>query len=102
MESSEIVPAKPGDIVIYQTDTGLPKVECVFHGENIWLTQANMVDLYQVSKSSVSAHIKHVFEEGELDPEAVVRNFRTTASDGKDYQKIKQAKTDPEAIKHGI
>lgn len=86
MVSNEIVPAAPGDIVIYQTGTGLPEVECVFHGENMWLTQANMVDLYQVSKPSISEHIKHIFEEGELDREAVVRNFRTTAADGKSYQ----------------
>lgn len=43
------------------------------------------VELFQSSKSSVSEHIKHIFEEGELTPEAVVRNFRTTAADGKSY-----------------
>lgn len=83
--SSEIVPAKPGDIVLYQTALGTPEVECVFHGDNMWLTQAQMVELYQVSKSSISEHVKHIFEEGELDPNAVVRKFRTTAADGKDY-----------------
>ena len=85
MEYSDIVPAKPGDIVIYQSAEGLPAVECVFHGDNMWLTQAHMVELYQVAKSTLSEHIKHVFEEGELDPEAVVRKFRTTAADGKAY-----------------
>ena len=44
-----------------------------------------MVELYQSSKSNVSEHIKHIFEEGELDEESVVRKFRTTASDGKNY-----------------
>ena len=85
MGRSDIVPAKPGDIVIYQSAEGLPEVECVFHGDNMWLTQAHMVELYQVAKSTLSEHIKHVFEEGELDPEAVVRKFRTTAADGKAY-----------------
>ena len=64
MESS-IVPAKPGDIVIYQSEQGQPEVECVFQGENLWLLQANMAELERVS---------------------VVRNYRTTASDNKNYQ----------------
>ena len=85
MASKEIVPAKPGDIVIYQSAAGLPEVECVFHGENMWLTQAHMVELYQVSKKTISEHINNIFSEGELDEEAVVRKFRTTASDGKSY-----------------
>ena len=46
-----------------------------------------MYDLYQTSKSNVSEHIKHIFEEGELDENSVVRKFRTTASDGKSYNK---------------
>lgn len=86
MGSNDIIPAHTGDIVIYQSASGAPEIECVFHGENMWLTQAQMGELYQVSKSSISEHIKHVFEEGELDPNSVVRNFRTTAADGKDYQ----------------
>ena len=83
---AEIAPTKPGDIVLYQADTGLPAVECTFHGENMWLTQAQMGELYQVAKSTLSEHIKHVFEEGELDPNSVVRKFRTTAADGKNYE----------------
>ncbi len=83
--NTEIVPMQPGDIVIYQNALGEPEVECVFHGENMWLTQAQMIDLYQVSKSSISEHLKHIFEEGELDEDSVVRKFRTTAADGKDY-----------------
>ncbi len=86
MKSSSIVPAKPGDIVIYQTSDGLPEIECVFHGENMWLTQAHMVELYQVSKKTISEHINNIFNEGELNADAVVRKFRTTASDGKNYQ----------------
>ena len=53
--------------------------------ETLWLTQAQMCELYQTSKSNVSEHIKHIFEEGELDEESVVRKFRTTATDGKSY-----------------
>ena len=53
--------------------------------ETLWLTQAQMCELYQSSKSNVSEHIKHIFEEGELNEESVVRKFRTTAADGKEY-----------------
>lgn len=50
--------------------------------DTLWLTQAQMCELYQTSKSNVSEHIKHIFEEGELDRELVVRKFRTTAQHG--------------------
>jgi hypothetical protein len=53
--------------------------------ETVWLTQSQLCELYQTSKSNVSEHIKHIFEEGELDENSVVRKFRTTASDGKSY-----------------
>jgi len=74
-----------GDIVIYQTKDGLTKIDVRFEDETVWLTQAQLVELYQSSKSNISEHIKHIFEEGELDEISVVRNFRTTASDGKEY-----------------
>ena len=53
--------------------------------DTVWLTQQQLAELYQSSKANVSEHIKHIFEEGELDKETVVRKFRTTASDGKNY-----------------
>lgn len=84
--ASEIVPARQGDIVIYRTESGSSEVECVFHGENMWLSQAQMVELYQVSKKTISEHLRNIFSEGELDEQAVVRKFRTTANDGKSYQ----------------
>ena len=74
-----------GDIVIYKTQDGLTKINVKFEDETVWLTQAQLVELYQTSKSHLSEHIKHIFEEGELDEKSVVRNFRTTASDGKTY-----------------
>lgn len=57
-------------------------------GETVWLTQAQLCELYQTSKSNISEHIKHIFEEGELEENAVVRKFRTTAADGKNYNTI--------------
>ena len=74
-----------GDIVIYQTDDGLTKIDVRFTDETVWLTQAQLCELYQTSKSNISEHIKNIFLEGELDEDSVVRKFRTTATDGKNY-----------------
>ena len=74
-----------GNIVIYQAEDGITKINVHLEDETVWLTQAQLVELYQTSKSNVSEHIKHIFEDGELDEFSVVRNFRTTATDGKKY-----------------
>lgn len=74
-----------GEIVIYQTDDGDTKIDVRFVDETVWLTQAQLCELYQTSKSNVSEHIQNIFEEGELEENSVVRKFRTTASDGKNY-----------------
>ena len=71
------------EIIIYQTDDGQTKIDVKFEDETVWLTQAQLCELYQTSKSNISEHIKHIFEEGELEETAVVRKFRTTAVDGK-------------------
>ena len=55
-----------GEIIIYQADDGLTHIEVKMEDETVWLTQAQLVQLYQTSKSNVSEHIKHIFEEGEL------------------------------------
>ncbi len=73
------------EIIIYQTDDGKTKIDVKFADETVWLTQAQLCDLYQTSKSNISEHVKHIFEEGELEETAVVRKFRTTAVDGKNY-----------------
>lgn len=75
-----------GEIVIYQTGDGRTRLGVRFEGDTAWLTQAQLVELFQTSKANVSEHIKNIFTEGELDEAAVVRKFRTTASDGKSYQ----------------
>ena len=74
-----------GEILIYNTEDGLTKIDVHFVDETVWLSQAQLCKLYQTSKSNISEHIKHIFEEGELSEESVVRNFRTTSSDGKNY-----------------
>lgn len=72
-------------ILIYTGQDGLIKIDVKLEEDTLWLTQAQMCELYQTSKSNVSEHIKHIFEEGELQEGAVVRKFRTTAADGKLY-----------------
>lgn len=73
------------EILIYQSQDGTIKVDVLFEGETVWLSQSQLSTLFGKSKSTISEHIKHIFEEGELDSSAVVRNFRTTAEDGKEY-----------------
>ena len=72
-------------IIIYQTEDGKTKIETRLEDETVWLTQAQLCELFQKSKSTESEHIKNIFEEGELDANSVVRNFRITAADGKNY-----------------
>ena len=74
-----------GELIIYQNTDNDVSLNVRLQDENVWLTQANLVELYQSSKSNVSEHIKHIFEEGELDKISTVRNFRTVASNGKTY-----------------
>ena len=75
-----------GEIIVYQAADGLTRVDVRFEGDTVWLTQAQLVDLYHSSKANISEHIKHILEEGELEKDRVVRKFRTTAADGKNYQ----------------
>ena len=72
-------------IIIYTANDGKTKIDVKLEEETLWLTQAQMCELYQTSKSNVSEHIKHIFEDGELNEDSVVRKFRTTATDGKEY-----------------
>lgn len=72
-------------IIIYTANDGKTKIDVKLEEETLWLTQTQMCELYQTSKSNVSEHIKHIFEDGELNEDSVVRKFRTTATDGKEY-----------------
>ena len=70
------------EIIIYQTEDGQTKVNVRFDDETVWLTQMQLIELFQSSKSNISEHISHVFEEGELEPAATVRKFRTVQTEG--------------------
>ena len=73
---------KENKVIIYTTNDGKTKIDVKLEEETLWLTQAQMCELYQTSKSNVSEHIKHIFEEGELDKKATVRKFRTVQMEG--------------------
>lgn len=73
---------KQGEIIVYQAPDGLTKVDVRFEGDTVWLTQAQLVDLYHSSKANISEHIKHIFEDGEQSEEATVRKFRTVQMEG--------------------
>ena len=73
------------NILIYQSEDGQTKIQTILEDETVWLTQAQLCELFQKSKSTISEHIKNIFLEGELVEDSVVRNFRTTAEDGKKY-----------------
>ena len=73
------------DIILYQTEDGKTKIEVLLENETVWLSQAQIGELFQKAKATISEHIKNIFEEGELTENSVVRNFRTTASDNKNY-----------------
>ncbi len=71
-----------GEIVLYQTEDGHTRVECRFQDETIWLSQALIGQLFQVSVPTVNEHLRNVYEEGELDPGATIRKFRIVRREG--------------------
>ena len=73
---------KNNDIVIYQTEDGITQIEVRLENENVWLTQQQMADLYQTSRTNVVEHIKHIYEEQELDEISTCRNFRQVRTEG--------------------
>lgn len=72
-----------GDIVIYQTQDGLTQINVRFEDETVWLSQQQMAALYQTSRTNIVEHIKHIYEEGELDEASTCRNFRQVQTEGK-------------------
>lgn len=70
--------------IIYESDNNV-NVEVFLENENVWLTQEQISKLYDKAKSTINEHIKNIIKEQELDKDAVIRNFRTTAKDGKSY-----------------
>lgn len=85
MKGDKELQNQTGEIVIYQSEEGKAAIDVILANETVWVTQDQMTLLFGKAKSTISEHIKHIFEESELDQNSVVRNFRTTAADGKSY-----------------
>ena len=75
-----------GEIVVYQSDDGLTRVDVRFEGDTVWLSLDQLALLFGRDKSTISRHLKNIFAEGELAKNSVVANYATTAEDGKTYQ----------------
>ena len=73
-------------LIMYTTEDGITKIQANFDNDTVWLSIDQMAELFQRDKSTISRHIKNIFEEGEYVSESVVANFATTAADGKTYQ----------------
>ena len=74
-----------GSIIIYKTQDGNNKIEVKVYKNTVWLNQKQLSELFGVSKATISEHIKNIYNDKELITDSVVRDFRTTATDGKNY-----------------
>ena len=74
---------KQDQIVIYQTEDGQTQIDVRLENETVWLTQAQMVELFQTTKQNISLHVGNVFKEGELEREATVKEYLTVQKEGK-------------------
>lgn len=77
--------SKSPQFLIYQSEDGMTRVDVRLQEQSLWLSQKQLTELFGKAKGTISEHIKHIFEDSELEPGAVVRLFRTTATDGKQY-----------------
>ena len=81
-EKSLVPEENQGDIVIYQTEDGGTKIDVRFEGETVWLTQQQMAELFGSSRTNIVEHIRHIYEEGELDEDSTCRKFRQVRDEG--------------------
>ncbi|MBK8568671.1 MAG: virulence RhuM family protein [Nitrosomonadales bacterium] len=77
---------EPQQFLIYQSEDGSTRIDVMLEAETLWLSQKQLTELFGKAKGTISEHIKHIFEDGELVENSVVRLFRTTAADGKQYE----------------
>jgi hypothetical protein len=71
------------EIILYTTEDGITKINVQLENETVWLTQKQLVEVYQTAKSTVSEHIKNIYTDEELTPDATVRKIRTVQNEGK-------------------
>jgi hypothetical protein len=70
------------EIVLYQHDSGSKRIDVRIEDETVWLTQQQIVELFESSKANISEHLKHIYKSGELEELATIRNFRTVRKEG--------------------
>ena len=73
---------QPGEILLYQTEDGRTRVECRFADESLWMSQALIAELFQKDVRTINEHLKNIFRDGELEPEATIRKFRIVRREG--------------------
>jgi hypothetical protein len=79
-KNMDVIPTN-SSLLLYQTEDGQTKIEVRLQDETVWLNQSQLCELFDKDKRTISEHIQNIFREGELNEEAVVRKFRTTAPD---------------------
>lgn len=79
---SDIQASQPGEFLLYETEDGRTRVECRFVEDSLWLTQALMADLFQVKVPTINEHLKRLYAEGEIQPEATIRQFLIVRQEG--------------------
>ena len=83
--SDDYLPAEQpteGEFLLYQTEDGQTRIECQFAGESIWLSQALMAELFQLTVPTINEHLKNLYEEGEIEPDPTIRKFRIVRQEG--------------------
>ncbi|MCK5545713.1 MAG: virulence RhuM family protein [Desulfobulbaceae bacterium] len=85
MKNDENLPHQ-GQFLLYTTEDGRQRIEVRLQKETAWLSQAAMTELFQTTKQNISLHLKNIFAEGELEANRVVKEYLTTAADGKKYR----------------
>lgn len=81
-ERNLVAQENQGDILIYQTEAGNTNIDVRFVDETVWLSQQQMAELFQSSRTNIVEHIQHIYEEGELDEDSTCRNFRQVRTEG--------------------
>ena len=81
-DEGAMIPSGRGEILLYQTEDGRTRVECRFQDDTTWLSQTLMAELYQKDVRIINEHLRSIYSEGELPPEATIRKFRTVRKEG--------------------
>jgi hypothetical protein len=78
----ELTPPAPGEFLLYQTEDGQSRMEIRFEGETLWLTQAQMAELFQTTVPNINKHIRALIAEGEIDPNRTINQYSIVRSEG--------------------